>query len=145
VLPIVNLWGPEDGNTLLRARNGDKSIADHSTTALLAGGQVWKETLDGLRLPASMFLAEGSQYTADLPYVLTVAEWKEQNLNTLCPLCDNEGKTGCQLVDATTFVGLAEHPLLKEDTPARFYRVDKHKYDLWPMDGSKKISIMKHE
>ena len=116
-LPFIDIWGLEDGNTLLRARNGEESISDRATIALLAEGQVWKATTTGLRLPASMLLAESSPYTAREMHLLTVEEWKEQNPKRSCALWANEKKTGRRLIDATLFEGLTEHVPLKEDTP----------------------------
>ncbi|GAB7334629.1 hypothetical protein MBLNU13_g06592t1 [Cladosporium sp. NU13] len=132
-LPFVRiLWGP-DNNILLRTRNGEDLISGRTTIPLLAEGQVWKETTDGLRLPAAMFLTIDSPYKAKILHTLTVAEWKEQNPTKSCSLWNNEKKTGCRLIDATVLEGLGEHNTLQEDTPEGFAR-GQEKSDLWPAD-----------
>ena len=132
-LPFVRiLWGA-DCNILLRARDGEEWMSDRTTTPLLAEGQVWKETTDGLRLPAAMFLAAKSPYVAKPLHTLTVAEWRERNPTKSCSLWANEKKTGRRLLDATVFEGLGEHAPLKEDTPEGFVRHEE-KSDLWPVD-----------
>ena len=130
-LPFVRiLWGA-DCSILLRARDGEEYMSDRTTIPLLAEGQVWKESTDGLRLPAAMFLAADSPYEAKILHKLTVAEWREQNPTKKCSLWVNEEKTGCRLIDATVLEGLGEHAPLQEDTPDGFVRGEE-KSDLWP-------------
>lgn len=132
-LPLVRiLWG-EGCNMLLRARDGEESISDRATIPLLAEGQAWKETTDGLRLPASFFLADDSPYAAKPLHVLTVDEWAEQHPTKFCPLWVNEKKTGCRLLDATTFEILGAHAPLQEATPEGFVRGEENA-DLWPVE-----------
>lgn len=132
-LPFFNILGLGDGSILLRAKS-EGVISDRATIALLAEGQPWKETTDGVRLPAAMFAAEDSPHTAKPLRLLSVAEWKEQNPTKSCSLWANEEKTGCRLIDATVLEGLGEHAPLKENTPGGFGR-GEDKSDLWPVDG----------
>lgn len=139
-LPLVRiLWG-EGCNMLLRTRDGEEYISDRTTTPLLAESQAWKETTDGLRLPASFFLGENSPYTAKSLHILTVDEWKEQNPKKSCPLWANEKKTGCRLLDATTFEGLGTHGPLQEATPEGFARGEEMS-DLWPAEDVSNNSV----
>jgi hypothetical protein len=132
-LPFVRTFWGTDCNMMLRARDGEEFMSTRATIALLAEGQVWKESVDGLRLPAPFFLGGNSPYTAKPLHFLTVAEWKELNPNKSCSLFVNEKKTGCRLVDATVFEGLGEHASLREDTPEGFVRHEE-KSDLWPVE-----------
>ena len=132
-LPFVRVMWVNDSSMLLRAREEAEYMSTRATMHLLAEGQVWKETIDGLRLPASLFLGENSPYTAKSLHFLTVAEWGEQNPKKTCPLWANEKKTGCRLVDATVLEGVAEHAPLKEDTPEGFVRYEE-KSDLWRVE-----------
>jgi hypothetical protein len=130
-LPFVSImWGPGN-NILLRARDGEELMSNRTTTPLLGEGQAWKETTDGLRLPAAMFLAPESSYTAKPLPTATVAEWRGQNPTRSCSLWVNEERAGCRLIDATVIEGLGEHDPLQEDTPEGFARGDD-KTDLWP-------------
>lgn len=133
-LPLVRiLWG-EGCNMMLRTRDGKESISDRTTIPLLAEGETWKETTDGLRLPASFFLGKNSPCTAKPLHVLTVDEWKEQNPKKSCPLWVNEKMTGCRLIDATVFEGLGTHGPLQEATPKGFVRGEEET-DLWPAEA----------
>lgn len=132
-LPITDIWALEDGNVLLRTMNGKELVSSRATIALFAEGQPWKETAGGIRLPAAMFLAEDSAYTAKDLHSLTVAEWKEQNPRRSCSLWSNEKMAGRWLIDVTTFEGIAEHAPLKEDTPEGFMRDEDMMSDLCPL------------
>jgi hypothetical protein len=130
-LPFVSImWGPGN-NILLRTRDGEELMSNRMTTPLLGEGQAWKETTDGLRLPAAMFLAPESSYTAKPLPTATIAEWRGQNPTRSCSLWVNEERAGCRLIDATVIEGLGEHDPLQEDTPEGFARGDD-KTDLWP-------------
>lgn len=133
-LPFVNVLPFGYGNTLLRAKTGEDVIASRATIQLLAEGQPWKETIDGLRLPAMMFTAEISVYIANELRWLTVEGWKEQNSRKSCSLWNNERKIGFRLLEAVTFDGLTERPVLKEATPGGFIRYEPEMSDLYPAD-----------
>lgn len=119
-----------DNNILLRARDGEESMSDRTTIPLLAEGQPWRTTTNGLRLPAAMFLAPDSPYKAKILPTVTVAEWREQDPTKSCPLWVNEERAGCRLIDATVLEVLGEHDPLQEDTSEGFARGDKRE-DLW--------------
>ena len=131
---VRTMWGA-GCNIWLRARDGEEVMATRATISLLAEGLPWKESIDGLRLPASFFLGEDSPYTVKPLHTATVAEYKARNPTRFCKLWVNEEKTGCRLVDSETFEGLGEHAPLREDTPEGFVRYDEKKSILVAVAG----------
>lgn len=121
---VRTVWGA-GCNIWLRARDGEEIMSNRATISLLAEGLPWKESIDGLRLPAPLFLGQKSIYTVKPLHTATVAEWKAQNPTKSCSLWTNEEKTGCKLVDYQTFEGLGDHAALREDTPEGFVRYEE--------------------
>jgi hypothetical protein len=130
-LPFISIMWGRGQNIFLRARDGEESMSNRTTIPLLAEGQPWKSTTDGLRLPATMFIDANSPYEAKILPTVTVGKWREQHPTLSCSLWVNEERAGCRLIDATILEGLGEHDPLQEDTPEGFARGD-NKTDLWP-------------
>lgn len=130
-LPFISIMWGRGENILFRARDGEELMSNRTTVPLLAEGEPWKSTTNGLRLPAAMFVDAKSPYKAKTLPTVTVAKWREQHPTLSCSLWVNEERAGCRLIDATVLEGLGEHDPLQEDTPEGFARGDD-KTDLLP-------------
>jgi hypothetical protein len=114
VSPLVNVWALGDGNTLLRSTDTKEVVGSRAAIQSFAEGQPWKETANGLRLPAIMFAGEEPAYTANELHLLTV----------------EAPKTGLRLVEASILDGLVKRPIIREATPDGWVRYELLMSDL---------------
>jgi hypothetical protein len=122
-LPFHDILPFEDGNTIIRLADGQELISSRAAIQDLAEGRVWKDSTDGVRLPAVMYLGEGAaDYVAKEEALLTVEAWKEGHPKKTCILWLNERKTGLQLLRPAVLDGVTEKPVVQEDTPVGWLR-----------------------
>jgi hypothetical protein len=130
VSPLFNVWALEDGNTLLRSTDEQELMGSRAAIQSFAEGQPWKETANGLRLPAMLFAGEEPAYTSNELHLLTVEAWRQLNPRRSCSLWSNERKTGLRLVEASILDGLIERPIIREATPDGWVRYESEMSDL---------------
>jgi hypothetical protein len=79
VSPLVNVWALRDGITLLRSTDEQEVMGSRAAIQSFARGQPWKDTANGLRLPAMMFAGEEPAHTANELHLLTVEACRQLN------------------------------------------------------------------
>lgn len=120
--PFTVVWPFEDGNTLSRTANNEDIMATRATIQQIAEGQPWRQTVDGIRLPAAMFKSRYSVFKAEELVHLTVDAWKEKNPKRSCTLWLNERQTGMRSLGPAVYDGLTAIPSLREATPIGWER-----------------------
>lgn len=129
--------GYSQESNILRTLDGRELVIPDTAVPFFAEGELWRSTVSGARLPASLltphgeksFLAENVEQVR-LP-VQTSASWKEATPGFIfCDLWDNEAVAGTRLLEAEVRgpqTYLSDLPVF-EGTPAGFMRKSSEFY-----------------
>ncbi|KAG9233191.1 hypothetical protein BJ875DRAFT_464803 [Amylocarpus encephaloides] len=93
---------------LLRTLDGRELMGNPAAIMQIAEGELWRSSIDGSRIPASLLQKESKGFVAKLfvpevvpPEILrTSEEWREEYPKRACTLWMNEKVTGMRLLDA---------------------------------------------
>lgn len=122
-LPFRNPMGSQMDSFLIRTLEGQEFLSYSWAIEALAEGQIWKETREGYRLPATLLATDSTIYAAKSLPLKSTEEWKANNPRNLCRLWANEEACQIRLLYAEKREGLADMTQIKEKTPAGWHRI----------------------
>ena len=123
VLPFCNVLGfPSDG-FLIRILEGQELLSYIWYIEALAEGELWKETIAGSRLPASMIKAHHSLHVPRSLPVFDREAWAKTHPRKSCSLWYHEEMCGARLLDAECRQDLYDVSTLRERTPTGWTRI----------------------
>lgn len=123
-LPFRNITGSPMDGFLIRTPEGEESLSYPWVIETIAEGELWNETVKGMRLPAALLTAASSNHIPKNLPALGIEAWKTAHPRKGCMLWLNEKSTGARLLDAECRYGQHHVNSAIEKTPAGWTRVD---------------------